>query len=133
MSIAADCEELVRKTVETYGRIDIACNNAGIVGEFNGIAKLSIEGWDKTIATNLSGVFYCLKYEIHTMLEQGTGGAIVNTASILGSVGFAAMGAYSAAKHGIVGAHADRGDRVRGEGDSRECGRAGIYRHGVSR
>lgn len=98
----ADCETLVRKTVEKYGRLDFACNNAGIGGEQNLTADYSIEGWQKVIAINLSGVFYCMKFEIPEMLKAG-GGAIVNMASILGQVGFAGAPAYVAAKHGVIG------------------------------
>ncbi|MEJ2706729.1 MAG: SDR family oxidoreductase [Anaerolineales bacterium] len=97
-----DCEAMVRKTVEVYGRLDYACNNAGISGEENPIADYSIEGWQKLMGINLFGVFYCMKYEIPEMLKQG-GGAIVNMASILGRVGFATAPAYVSAKHGVVG------------------------------
>ena len=102
VAASSDCETLVRKTVEKYGRLDFACNNAGIGGESNPIAAYSVEGWQKVIATNLSSVFYCMKYEIPEMLKNG-GGAIVNMASILGQVGFAGAPAYVAAKHGVVG------------------------------
>jgi NAD(P)-dependent dehydrogenase (short-subunit alcohol dehydrogenase family) len=97
-----DCEAMVRKTVEVYGRLDYACNNAGISGEENPIADYSIEGWQKLMGINLFGVFYCMKYEIPEMLKQG-GGTIVNMASILGRVGFATAPAYVSAKHGVVG------------------------------
>ena len=102
VSNPADCEMLVKKTVEEYGRLDYACNNAGIGGEQNPTADYSVEGWQKVIAVNLSGVFYCMKYEIPEMLKVGKG-AIVNMASILGQVGFAGSPAYVAAKHGVVG------------------------------
>jgi len=102
VSIPSDCEALVRKTVETYGRLDFACNNAGIGGEQNPTASYSIDGWQKVIAINLSGVFYCMKYEIPEMLNTG-GGAIVNMASILSQVGFSGAPAYVAAKHGVIG------------------------------
>ena len=98
----ADCENLVKKTVEKYNRLDFACNNAGIGGESNPTASYSIEGWQNVIGVNLSGVFYCMKYEIPEMLKTG-GGAIVNMASILGQVGFPDAPAYVAAKHGVVG------------------------------
>lgn len=97
-----DCEAMVRKTVEVYDRLDYACNNAGIGGEENPIAEYSIEGWQKLMGVNLSGVFYCMKYQIPEMLRRG-GGAIVNMASILGRVGFATAPAYVSAKHGVVG------------------------------
>ena len=98
----ADCEALVKKTVKKFGRLDFACNNAGIGGEQNLTADYSVEGWQKVIAINLSGIFYCMKYEIPAMLKAG-GGAIVNMASILGQVGFTGAPAYVAAKHGVIG------------------------------
>jgi NAD(P)-dependent dehydrogenase (short-subunit alcohol dehydrogenase family) len=98
----ADCENLVKQTVGKYNRLDFACNNAGIGGESNPTASYSIEGWQNVIAINLSGIFYCMKYEIPEMLKTG-GGAIVNMASILGQVGFPDAPAYVAAKHGVVG------------------------------
>lgn len=101
VSDPADCEKLVTHTVEKYGRLNYACNNAGIGGEQNFTADYSLEGWQNVIGINLSGVFYCMKYEIPAILK--TGGAIVNMASILGQVSFAAAPAYVAAKHGVVG------------------------------
>jgi len=98
----ADCAQLVQATLERYGRLDCACNNAGIGGELKPLADLSVEGWDRVIAVNLSSVFYCMKYEIPAMLASG-GGAIVNVSSILGMVGFASAPAYTAAKHGMLG------------------------------
>lgn len=71
-------------------------------GEANPVADYSVEGWQKVIGINLSGVFYCMKYEIPAMLKSG-GGAIVNMASILGQVAFENSPAYVAAKHGVVG------------------------------
>ena len=102
VSQATECEMLVKNTVEAFGRLDICFNNAGIGGESNPLADMSIEGWNKIIAINLSSVFYCLKYQIQQMLKQGSG-AIVNNSSILGSVGFANSGGYVAAKHGVIG------------------------------
>lgn len=98
----ADCQKLVSQTVERYGRFDYACNNAGIGGEPNLTADYTIDGWQKVIGVNLSGVFYCMKYEIPAMLKNG-GGTIINMASILGQVSFATAPAYVAAKHGVVG------------------------------
>lgn len=97
-----DCRTLIEKAVSHYGRIDIACNNAGIGGEMASTADYTLEGWHKVMAVNLSGVFYCMKYEIPEMLKAG-GGAIVNMASVLGMVGMATTPAYTAAKHGVVG------------------------------
>jgi NAD(P)-dependent dehydrogenase (short-subunit alcohol dehydrogenase family) len=97
-----DCRNMIEKTIAEFGRLDFACNNAGIGGEQNPVGQLSIEGWDRTVAIDLSGVFYCMRYEIEAMDKNG-GGAIVNMASILGQVGFAGAAAYVAAKHGVVG------------------------------
>lgn len=97
-----DCQNLVNQALNTWGALHIACNNAGISGESNPTADQSLEGWDRTIAINLSGVFYGMKYQIPAMLQSG-GGAIVNISSILGQVGFAGAPAYVAAKHGVVG------------------------------
>lgn len=102
VSKSEDCRILVDKTIAEYGRLDFACNNAGIGGEQNPVGQLSIEGWERTIAINLSGVFYCMRYEIEAMQKNG-GGSIINMASILGQVGFAGAAAYVSAKHGVVG------------------------------
>jgi len=102
VSNPADCENLVAETVKKYGKLDIAFNNAGIGGEMNPITDMSIVGWNKIIAVNLSSIFYCMKYEIAAMLQHGKG-AIVNMSSILGSVGFANSAGYVAAKHGVIG------------------------------
>lgn len=97
-----DCMRLVGHALARYDRLDFACNNAGIGGEQNPVAQLSVEGWNQTIAVDLSGVFYCMRYEIQAMLKNG-GGSIVNIASILGKVGFVRAAAYVSAKHGVVG------------------------------
>jgi NAD(P)-dependent dehydrogenase (short-subunit alcohol dehydrogenase family) len=97
-----DCMRLVGESLARFDHLDFACNNAGIGGEQNPVGQLSVEGWSRTIAINLSGVFYCMKYEIQAMLKNG-GGSIVNMASILGQVGFAGAAAYVSAKHGVVG------------------------------
>lgn len=97
-----DCKALIDAAVAQYGQLDIAFNNAGISGESNAIADMSIEGWNRVISVNLSSVFYCMKYEIEAMLKTGSG-SIINMSSILGQVGFANAAGYVAAKHGVVG------------------------------
>jgi NAD(P)-dependent dehydrogenase (short-subunit alcohol dehydrogenase family) len=103
VSKASEVETLVQKTVERFGRLDLAFNNAGIEGVWAHIARQSEEDFDRTITINLKGVWLCLKYEIRQMLKQGGGGAIVNMASITGLVGSAGAAAYSASKHGVIG------------------------------
>lgn len=97
-----EMEALVAFVVKTYGRLDGAVNNAGIGGELNPIADMTINGWQNVISVNLNSVFYGMKYQIKAMLTSG-GGSIVNVSSILGAVGFAGSAGYSAAKHGIIG------------------------------
>jgi NAD(P)-dependent dehydrogenase (short-subunit alcohol dehydrogenase family) len=102
VSITRQVEMIVKKTVETYGRIDCAFNNAGIEGAFGDTVVCTEENFDRVIAIDLKAVWLCMKYEIPQMLKQG-GGAIVNTASIAGLLGFNNIPAYVAAKHGVVG------------------------------
>jgi len=102
VSQRADVEALIRQTVETYGRLDCAHNNAGIEGDLAPTADCTEANWDRTIAINLKGVWLCMKYEIPQMLEQG-GGVIVNTSSVAGLVGFVNLPAYVATKHGVAG------------------------------
>ena len=94
---------LLSKTVQTYGRLDCAFNNAGIAGAI-GVSthEYPEQDWDRVISVNLKGVWLCMKSEIEQMLEQG-GGSIVNTASIYGSVGAQGLSAYVASKHAVVG------------------------------
>ncbi len=102
VSNPADVEALIGKLVAAHGRLDCAINNAGIEGRMASTPECPLDNWDRVIAINLSGVFYCLKYEIAQMLKQG-GGSIVNTASVAGLVGLAGGAAYVAAKHGVAG------------------------------
>ncbi|WP_245898053.1 SDR family NAD(P)-dependent oxidoreductase [Hydrotalea sandarakina] len=99
---ASEMEALIIETVKNFGALHIAVNNAGIGGESNAVADMSIEGWLKVININLNSIFFGMKYQIQAMLNTG-GGSIVNISSILGSVGFANAAAYTAAKHGIIG------------------------------
>jgi NAD(P)-dependent dehydrogenase (short-subunit alcohol dehydrogenase family) len=102
VSKAPDVDGLVRKTVEKFGRLDIAFNNAGIEGSLSPIAEQSEEDWDRTIDINLKGTWLCLKYEIQQMLKQGSGGAIVNMASVAGLIGSSGFATYCASKHGVM-------------------------------
>jgi NAD(P)-dependent dehydrogenase (short-subunit alcohol dehydrogenase family) len=103
VSKAAEVENLVKKTVEKFGRLDVAFNNAGIEGKWVPIISQTEEDWDRTININLKGVWLCLKYEIRQMLKQGGGGAIVNMSSIGGLLGTAGAATYTATKHGVMG------------------------------
>ena len=96
-----DHENLVKQTIEKCGSLDIAVNNAGIGGPLAATGEYPIDGWQKVIGINLSGVFYGLRYQIPAMLAKG--GSIVNIASILGAAGTRFSPAYVAAKHGVVG------------------------------
>ena len=97
-----DARALVEQTIAHHGRLDVACNNAGIGGPSAPIADYPLDGWAQVININLSGVFYGMQAQIAAMLKTG-GGAIVNMASVLGAVGFATNSAYTAAKHGVIG------------------------------
>ena len=102
VSQAAAVEALITRAVQTYGRLDCAHNNAGIEGSAATTTEYAEEMWERVIAINLKGVWLCMKYEIPQMLKQG-GGAIVNTASAAGLVGYPRGAAYVASKHGVVG------------------------------
>jgi NAD(P)-dependent dehydrogenase (short-subunit alcohol dehydrogenase family) len=97
-----DVQAMVRAAVDSYGRLDIIFNNAGIEGEMNKpTADCTLENWRRVIDINLTGVFLGMKYAIPEMLKVG-GGSIVNNASVAGLVGFAGIPAYCAAKGGVV-------------------------------
>lgn len=101
VSDSSQVADMVRKTVETYGGLDYACNNAGIEGLMGATAECTEENWDRTIGINLTGVWLCMKNEIPEMLKRG-GGSIVNMASVAGLVGFQGLPAYCASKGGVV-------------------------------
>lgn len=97
--------DMVSATVSAFGRLDCAINNAGVSGGNHPrrpTADYDLDNWRNILSVNLDGVFHCLRAELPAMLATG-GGAIVNMASILGSVGFANSSAYTASKHGVVG------------------------------
>ncbi|MCO5100198.1 MAG: SDR family oxidoreductase [Burkholderiaceae bacterium] len=97
-----DNEQLVAKTIEHFGALHVACNNAGIGGDAHPVGEMPPEEWNRVLSINLSGVFYGMRYQIPEMLRAG-GGAIVNMASILGQVATPDHAPYVAAKHGVVG------------------------------
>jgi NAD(P)-dependent dehydrogenase (short-subunit alcohol dehydrogenase family) len=99
---ALQVEQLVRHTVGQFGRLDCAFNNAGINEEHGTVVDCTEELWERTLAINLKGIWLCLKYEIPQMLKIG-GGAIVNTASIVGLSSARNVPAYVASKYGIIG------------------------------
>jgi NAD(P)-dependent dehydrogenase (short-subunit alcohol dehydrogenase family) len=100
---SGDVEALVKKTVEKFGRVDTAFNNAGIEGTWVPIVDQTEKDWDELIDINLKGVWLCLKYEIQQMLKQGEGGTIVNMSSVAGLMGTPAAAPYGASKHGVIG------------------------------
>jgi NAD(P)-dependent dehydrogenase (short-subunit alcohol dehydrogenase family) len=98
----AQAEALVQRALDEYGGLDVAFNNAGTEGTMAPTADATDEVWDRTIAVNLTGVFYAMRAQIPAMRARG-GGSIVNCASIAGLVGFPNLPAYVASKHGVVG------------------------------
>ena len=102
VSDAKGVKNLVQSTIERFGRLDYAHNNAGISGEKNSIVDCSEKNWDRVVNVNLKGVWLGMKYQIPAMIESG-GGAIVNTSSVLGLRGAPDIPAYSASKHGVIG------------------------------
>lgn len=93
---------LIERALADFGRLDFASNNAGIEGDLASVEEYSEEMWQRVLAINLTGVFLSMKHEFPVMRRQGNG-SIVNTASILGLVGYATLPAYTASKHGVVG------------------------------
>jgi len=99
---AEDGQNLVRKTVEAFGGLHIAVNNAGVGSDFSKVADVEIKDWQRVIDINLTGVFYGMKYQIPEMIKS-KGGSVINIASILGQAAFQGSAAYVASKHGVVG------------------------------
>lgn len=95
-------ERLVGTTVDMYGRLDGAFNNAGIPQSLKKLHELPVDDWHKVLNTNLTSIFLCMKYEIPELLKNG-GGSIVNTSSSLGQVGITHASDYVASKHGVMG------------------------------
>jgi NAD(P)-dependent dehydrogenase (short-subunit alcohol dehydrogenase family) len=103
VSVAQDVGRMVTYTVETFGRLDYAVNNAGVEGQFASVVDLLEEEWDRVLDINLKGTFLCLKYEARAMLALGHGGAIVNVGSINSFLGFPSGAAYVSSKHALIG------------------------------
>jgi NAD(P)-dependent dehydrogenase (short-subunit alcohol dehydrogenase family) len=99
---SASVVEMVARTVDAYGRLDVAHNNAGIMGAGTNIADMDDDVWQRGIDVMLTGVFSCMKHEIPHLLAAG-GGSIVNTSSGAGLIGFPGQANYVAAKHGVIG------------------------------
>ena len=103
VSIEKSVEQMVAHTIEVFGRLDYAINNAGIEGKLNGITDLLEDDWDQVLDINLKGTFLCMKYEAKAMLDLGFGGAIVNIGSVNSFLGFPTGSAYVTSKHGLIG------------------------------
>ncbi len=102
VTIYDDCENMVAKTIEAFGKLDIIFNNAGIAGDRALATDTTIDMWQKVIDVNLSGVFYCIKAALPKMIDNGSG-VIINTASVDGLVGMSTISPYVASKHGVIG------------------------------
>jgi len=99
----AQVQSMITNTIETFGRLDGAFNNAGIEGAIVSISKMTEQEFDRTLNVDLKSVWLCIKYETQQFLKQQNGGSIVNTASVAGLVGTRGGSAYGTAKHGVVG------------------------------
>ena len=102
VSVEKDVKNLIAAAVKTYGGLNCAFNNAGVLPPTVALVEMEESTFDQTLAVDLKGVFLCMKHEITHMLQSG-GGAIVNTASIAGLIAEPGISAYIAAKHGVIG------------------------------
>lgn len=98
----SDCETLVKRAIDRWGRLDAAFNNAGIAGNAQLMVNHTLAQWQRVLDVNLTGIFNCLRYEMLAMRRLG-GGAIVNAASIMGQRAGVGGSAYCASKHGVIG------------------------------
>lgn len=104
VSDAAQCQALVEKTIEHFGRIDVFINNAGIGFKMKPLLEVdTVDEWDQVLAVNLSGAFYCTQAAARAMVKVGKGGRIINIASQAAKTGFPHLPAYVSSKHGMVG------------------------------
>jgi len=97
-----EVEAAIARIVETFGRLDIAFNNAGVENKAAPVAEIELEEWDRILGINLRGTFVCMKHELAQMVRQGSG-VVVNTSSGAGIRGVAGGAAYAASKHAIIG------------------------------
>lgn len=101
VSASESVQAMVARTIEEFGRLDFAHNNAGVAGEQNDVGDMREDEWDRVQGVMLRGVFLCMKYEIPHLLSEG--GAIVNTASGAGLVAYPGQSPYVSSKHGVIG------------------------------
>jgi NAD(P)-dependent dehydrogenase (short-subunit alcohol dehydrogenase family) len=99
----AQVQAMVGAAIDTWGRLDCAHNNAGMSGTPSAFHEMSLEAWDQVVRLNLTSVFLCMKHELAHMASSGNGGAIVNTSSGAGVIGFPSLPHYVASKHGVLG------------------------------
>lgn len=103
VSVSADVERMVTHTIDAFGRLDYAVNNAGIEGRWAGITDLNEDEWDRVLGINLKGTFLCMKHQARAMLAIGATGSIVNVGSVNSFLGFPTGSAYCTSKHGLIG------------------------------
>lgn len=103
VSVSAEVERMVTHTIDAFGRLDYAVNNAGIEGRWAGITDLDEDEWDRVLGINLKGTFLCMKHQVRAMLAIGARGSIVNVGSVNSFLGFPTGSAYCTSKHGLIG------------------------------
>ena len=102
VALEADCAKIINAAIQSYGRLDVLCNNAGVMDTNQGVAELSNEMWELVIGINLNGPMYLSRLAVPIMMGQ-SGGSIVNISSIAGIGGGAAGAAYTVSKHALIG------------------------------
>ena len=102
VAVEPDCDRIIERAIEAYGRLDVLCNNAGVMDTNQAVGELTNEMWERVLGINLNGTMFLSRKAVPIMLAQG-GGSIVNTASLAGLGGGAAGVAYTVSKHGVIG------------------------------
>jgi NAD(P)-dependent dehydrogenase (short-subunit alcohol dehydrogenase family) len=102
VALEADCDKIIESAIATFGRLDVLCNNAGVMDTNQAVGELTNEMWERVLGINLNGPMFLSRKAVPIMLAQG-GGSIVNTASLAGLGGGAAGVAYTVSKHGLIG------------------------------